>query len=384
MGLAAVTTFRLRYTVEDTDRHGNVRIYFRRPGQKKVRLRGTPGSDEFMADYRAAFAGTLQPRPTPGKTPAGAGTLRWLCERYFVSAAYKRLDPSTRAKRRAILDAICLDMFSADTPMHGEKPFALMKPRHVRRIRDAKAETPEAANGRIKALRILFAFAIEEDLAEQNPAKEVPRFRTGSTGFHTWTPEEVSRYEATHPIGTKARLALALLLFTGVRKSDVTRLGRQHARDGVHTFTQHKNRNRKIKRLSLPILPELQTVIDASATGDLTYLVTEHGKAFTDAGFGNRMRKWCDAAGLPHCTAHGLRKAGATIAADNGASERQLMAIFGWESSSDATGYTRAANQKHLAESAMHMLIRDETENEGVPPRLPGSGSVGQSRKKAQ
>lgn len=87
---------------------------------------------------------------------------------------------------------------------------------------------------------------------------------------------------------------------------------------GKLTFTQHKGRNRKPKKLVLPILPALQTVIDASPCGDLTFLVNDFGKPFTDAGFGNKMRKWCDQAGLRHCSAHGVRKAGATIAAENG------------------------------------------------------------------
>jgi integrase len=74
------------------------------------------------------------------------------------------------------------------------------------------------------------------------------------------TLEEVRQFERRHPIGTKARLALALLLFTGQRRSDITRLGRQHVRDGKITFTQFKGRNRKPKRLILPIVPALQQV----------------------------------------------------------------------------------------------------------------------------
>ena len=168
--------------------------------------------------------------------------------------------------------------------------------------------------------------------------------------------DEVRRYEERHPIGTKARLALALLLFTGQRRSDITRLGRQHIRDGKITFTQFKGRNRKPKRLVLPILPALQRVIDASLCGELAFLVNDLGRPFTDAGFGNKFREWCNQAGLRHCTAHGLRKAGATIAANNGATAHQLMAIFGWDTLKMAEAYTRAADESRVAETAMHML----------------------------
>src|SRR5947208_3107519 len=62
--------------------------------------------------------------------------------------------------------------------------------------------------------------------APHNPARDVPYLRTGSTGYHTWTLEEVQQFEERHPIGTKARLALALLLLSGQRRSDVIRFGR--------------------------------------------------------------------------------------------------------------------------------------------------------------
>ena len=85
--------------------------------------------------------------------------------------------------------------------------------------------------------------------------------------------------------------------------------------------------------------------------------MTEFGRPFTAAGFGNWFRRRCDESGLPHCSAHGLRKAGATIAAGNQATEHQLMAIFGWVSPKQAALYTKAARQKVLAGSAMPLLV---------------------------
>ena len=157
---------------------------------------------------------------------------------------------------------------------------------------------------------------------------------------------------------------MALLLFTGQRRGDVIRFGKQHVRNGKLTFTQRKSRHRKPKKLVLPILPVLQKIIDASPCGDLTFLVNKWNRPFTDAGFGNRFREWCDEAGLPHCTTHGLRKAGATIAAQRGATSKQLMSVFGWDSIQMAELYTRSADQEHLAESAMHLLDTAATNGE--------------------
>ena len=138
-------------------------------------------------------------------------------------------------------------------------------------------------------------------------------------------------------------------------------------RGGNLCFREKKNENRRPKDRELPILPELRAVIDATPSGHLTYITTTFGKPYTPAGFGNWFRRRCDEAGLHHCSAHGLRKAGATIAAENGATEHQLMAIFGWDSPKQAAVYTRRANRKRLAADAMHKLVPAQTENESVP-----------------
>ena len=122
---------------------------------------------------------------------------------------------------------------------------------------------------------------------------------------------------------------------------------------------------RKPVKLSLPILPELQHVLDQTDTGHLSFLVTQHGRPFTANGFGNWFRKQCDAAGLKHCSAHGLRKAGAAIAAENGATERQLMAMFGWSTLKEASRYTRSARQKILATAGMQHLSRHQNVPKG-------------------
>jgi integrase len=232
----------------------------------------------------------------------------------------------------------------------------------IRVLRDrVPVDTPEAANNRVKAVRRLFSWASENELVKSNPAREVKYISTGSQGFHTWTVDEVEQFEAKHAIGTKARLALAMLLYTGVRRSDAVLLGRQHVRSGSLKFTQQKSRLRRPVTVELPLLPELQRIIDASPTGDLTFLVTQHGKPFSAAWFGNWFRDRCNEAGLPHCSAHGLRKAGATILAEKGATPHQLMAIYGWLTIKQAEHYTAAANRKGLARSGLGLWTEERT-----------------------
>jgi hypothetical protein len=213
------------HCVEDTDRHGNVRIYLRLKGRPKLRLKGVPWSEPFMEAYRAA----LEEKPATKPRAAMAGTWRWLCHRYFTSEQFKQLNQRTRYVRRAILEATFAEPTKPGaTTTFADFPIHRMTPAAVRVLRDRKADTPEAANGRVKAIRQVFKFGIEAKHAATNPAREVPYFKAASDGFHAWTVEEVLQYRARHPVGTKAWLALALLLFVGGRRADIPALGRQH------------------------------------------------------------------------------------------------------------------------------------------------------------
>jgi integrase len=362
--------------VEDRDRHGNLRIYYRAKGRPKVRLRGVPWTAEFMAAYHEA----KEQMPPPRWKGITAGTWRWLCVKYFSeSADYIQLDERTKHVRRGILEATFDERIAPNsTKLFRDFPLSRMGADAIEVLRDRKLALPEGANNRVKAIRAVFKWASRKKddhgkpLVAHNSAREVPYLQSNNpSGYYTWTLEEVEKFEERHPTGTKARLAFALLLYTGQRRSDIIAFGKQHAKSGVLTFTQYKGRRRKPRKLVLPILPVLQNVIDASPCGDLTFLVNELGRPFTSAGFGNWFRDRCVEAGVPG-RAHGLRKAGATIAANNGATSHQLMAIFGWSTLKMAEHYTRAANQQRLAEAAMHMLDTREQRRTERPTESPG------------
>lgn len=359
----------MRFVRRDVDRHGNVRLYFQRHRRgPKVRIDAEEGTPEFYAQYQALLAGEHKPPASSGIAP---GTWRWLCIEYFRWMETARLDPQTRRTRRAILDSTFVE------PVHPEAtetfaafPLARLTTKALGVLRDRKAQTPHAANNRVKAIRAVFKWAVKQEHVRVNPARELDRIDAASTGWHSWDVDEVRRFEERHPIGTKARLALALLIYTGVRRSDVVLLGRQHRQmvpnpdNGVPEpwlkFVQRKNRRRKPVTIEIPVLPELDRVIEASPAGEMTYLVTEYGLPFSAAGFGGKMRQWCNEAGLPECSSHGLRKAGAATAAENGATPHQLMSIFGWLTIAEAERYTRAARRRKMAGEAMGLLVRNK------------------------
>jgi integrase len=362
-GSPTMVTIKLRFVHQDVDRYGHVRIYFWRKGQRKVRIREHLGTPEFFEVYRRLIeqseSGALPPAAKESGRPA-QGTWRWLCTQYFGSADFRRLQASSQSVQRRILEATFDEpAYPGAKEKFADFPLNRMQAKAVRVLRDLKA-TPNGANNRLKSVRRLFNWAVDHDYVTSSPARDVKYVTTGSQGFHTWTIDEVEQFEARHEIGSKARLALALLMYTGVRRSDVVLLGRQHVRSGWIKFVQQKNQRRKPVTIEVPMLPALLKVIDASPTGDLTFIVTSHGKPYSAAGFGNWFRDRCNEAGLSQCSAHGLRKAGATIAAENGATTKELMAIFGWLTMQEAERYSQSAERKKLAGRAMPLLQRIE------------------------
>ena len=216
------------------------------------------------------------------------------------------------------------------------------------------SKPPHAARSWLMTLRSLCDFAVKRRWLRTNPAANVKVASIKSDGFHTWTDDEIALFEAHHPIGPKPRLALALLIYTAQRRSDVVRMGRQHIRNGEIAVKQEKTG----KPLAIPVHPHLQAVLDATPSEHLTFLVTATGKPYGGNHFSESFREWCDAAGLPkHCSAHGLRKAACRRLAEAGCSANEIAAISGHESLDEVARYTKAADQARLARNAITRTV---------------------------
>jgi len=353
------------YVSAEIDRHGNPRVYVRRSG-RRVRIRAPLGSPEFAKEYSAALESLPGKRASTavGPRPFPLQTFGWLAVQYFASTEFQALPFKSQATRRGIIESCLKEPFTdTDPEPMGFCPLAHLTSGKIRRLRDLKKNLPGAANNRKKYLSSLFAWAIEANppLLATNPARDVKRVRYATEGFRAWTTEEVRQFGERHPIGTKAWLALALLMFTGARRSDMVTFGPLHVKDGWLRFIPRKTSYRRKRISEKPWLPVLAEIVAASPSGAATFLVTDRGrKPFTANGFGNWFRERCDEAGLPQCSAHGLRKAGATLAAENGASVHQLMAIFDWNSPGQAKVYTDGADRKRMAGDAMGLLVAEQ------------------------
>jgi integrase len=318
------------------DRHGKPRWYFRRPGFKRVPLPGLPWSPEFMGAYEEALAGQITP---VGSSLVRAGTMRALAVSYYNSLGFRSLKPSSQVIYRRIIDRFCRE--------HGDKRTATLQREHI--VKLMAARKPGSANSLHKVLHVMMQHAVEIGIRADDPTRDVRAVRVKSDGFHSWTDNEITQFERQYQIGSRARLAFALLLYTGQRRSDAVRMGRQHFRDGALQVRQIKTG----AELLIPVHPTLAAIIAETPTDHLTFLTTQFGQPFTAAGFGNWFREQCDSAGLKHCSAHGLRKAAARRLAEAGCTEHEIAAITGHASLRQVEHYTKAVNQKKLAASAM-------------------------------
>ncbi|MBA5724405.1 tyrosine-type recombinase/integrase [Candidatus Liberibacter sp.] len=325
----------------ETTRHGRKVWYFKKDG-KRVRLPDTYGTEEFIEAYSDALAGRIVQKGDQGSK----GTFKWLIDQYRLSGHYQSLNTTTKRVRDNLFLRIIKDS--------GDIPYAKITRRHMQNAVDRRSDKPSVAVSFLKAVSPVFRWAETCELITNNPVVGIRRPTHKTIEMHAWSVEQVAIYRKHHPINTMARLALELMLFLGLRRSDVIRIGKKHVKDSVLSIRTQKTG----KQVHVPIFEDLQTCLDAVGQDGDTFLLTSNGKSFSSfASFGNWFRERCKEAGLPEeCRAHGLRKAGATIAANAGASPHELMAMYGWSKTNMAELYTREFNAKKLAYKTAKMI----------------------------
>lgn len=343
------------------NRHGNPVWYFRRGKGKRVRLPAAYGSDEFKEAYEAALVG----EPLQKKTAGGAGTLRWLWKVYQGSQAWGALSNATRRQRENIMKHVL--------ETAGDKPLSAITRKAVVAGRDRRKDTPAMARHFVETMRGLFRWAVDAEHVKDDPTRDVKVSKPRTEGHHTWTDDECDRFEKKWPIGTRERLAFDIMLYTGFRRGDASRFGRQHIRHGLIHMTTEKGQGKVT--VVLPLLHPLEQSIAATKTGDMVFIAKADGTAMSKEGFGNWFADACVAADVPG-RAHGLRKAGATRAANRGASDAQLDAIFGWSGRGMAALYTKKANRTRLAQEAASLLIPEPKSNAYSRTLSSGAGAA--------
>lgn len=359
------------YVSRFTDQHGKERLRFRRKGYPSGYFQSALGTEEFRKEYHAfnnpdapvvAARVAAEARIVPGS----AGDLR---RQYY--AVPTRLGP-TETTQSKIISVLDRGFFNGREtwPVAGirfDHIDAMIAARRVQTFNEKtkrKEGGDEAAKKLRKELVRLFDFAEKIEMIAASPMKHVAKIKIApanrSRGFYAWTEEDIAQYRERWPLGTKQRLAMELFLWTDQRKVDAIHLGPQHVRGGEFVVRQSKTG----RMLRLAIAPQLQAAIDAMPESDaLCFILTEWGKPFSVKGFGGWFRDQCDKAGLPKCTAHGLRKAMLRRMADLEMSQQSLKAVSGHVKDEEVARYVESANQRRLAKSAIDRVSEWEKSN---------------------
>ena len=318
----------------EVTRHGHVVWFVRINKGRRIRIRGEYGTPEFMAAYHAAISGKALSQIGDNGFPAKS--FGWLIEQYRQSTTWAALSNTTRRQREGIFRDI--------TRTAGREPYSRIDSTAVER--GISRRKPNAAQHFLDALRGLFKWAFKHQYIDSDPTIGVKAVRPPSNGYAAWPQEWCDRFEAHWPRGTRQRVAYDVFIY------------RPHVKNGIATIRTEKSGGKVI----LPILPPLQATLDAGPVGELTFIAGENGKPIKKQSCANMFREACRAAGVPG-SPHGLRKAAATRAADNGATEAELEALFGWRGGHMASLYTRTANRSKLAMGAANKLLSERDAN---------------------
>lgn len=344
------------------DRHQKRRFRFRRKGFS-TEIYGEYGSNGFRRNYERAVKGYRSQEI--GAPATKRGTINALIVSYYKSPDFISLSDSTKSTYRREIERLRND--------HGHRLVMQMKRQHVVKLLEPLTDRPSARNNRLRMLRMLLNHAIEIGWRTDNPTTAVKKMRTGSQGFHTWSEDELHAFFEHHELGSIAHTAVTLMLYTACSRVDAVRLGWQNTTGSRLQYRRQKTERFSDVVVDIPIHPDLQQVLDSLPRSQMTFLEASGGRSRYPNGLGNAMRKWCNAADLPDCTSHGLRKACATRLAEAGASEREIMAWTGHTSPQMVQIYAGKARRGLMADEGYAKLRKNETGSRIDEPNSKGS-----------
>ncbi|MBR1237885.1 tyrosine-type recombinase/integrase [Bradyrhizobium sp. AUGA SZCCT0182] len=360
------------------DRHGHPRWWYRRRGEKRLGALPMPGTPDFLNVWKAlddVARGAAM--PALGASRTRPGSLSAALVAYYTSPAWTvELAESSRNMRRPILEKL--------RAKFGDAPLKELRRDHVQALLDKLK--PNAQKNWSKALTGLIKFALRAGLIKESPMAGVVKDKAPKTGgLPAWTEDHLITARARYPLGTRQRLAVEIMVNTGLRRSDAYRLGPNDIKGGwVRDFEAKKTARTTGVKINVPVRPELAAAIAAMKTiGTKTFLVTEQGKPFaSEASFGNWMRDVYDAAELPDVANHGLRKLAAIRLAFAGVDVWGLMKVFGWKTVAQAQVYVEQAEAMRMAGQAFDKLEAYEAGNATGPnPSQPSPKRLGRKPK---
>lgn len=335
------------------DRHGKARYRFRRKGWASAYLPGQPGEAQFYRAYAEIVErGPCEQVSAQSPLKYTPKSLDHLLLQMKAGTKWSKKAASTQLVQGRILERF-MDRRGKSGRRFGERPVADVTVAWLDRIFASMVETPAAANVLRKTLSGLLDHAGKLGWRTDNPVRFTDGYKEGS-GHPDWSEDDIAAFRKAHPLGTMARVTLELALNTAARRCNVAVITRDDIKDGRITVAHAKGNN----EATVPLLATTKAALDALPAAPIKYLVvTQFGKPFTVAGLGNRMRKWCDEAGLTERSLHGLRKAVSRRIAESGGTDAEGQSITGHKKSETFAYYRAAANRSMMADTAMSNVV---------------------------
>lgn len=334
-----------------SDRHGKTRYRFRRKGYASAYIHGEPGSAQFHRRYAELLDQAPAPAQVASPRKTKAGSLDALIASLRQSPVWADKGARTKLIQGRKLDRFA-DIIDTKGRRYGEWPVPAITAAMLEKVLGRMKDTPAEANTLRKVISGLMSHAVLAGMISENPVPYTTRYKEGP-GIPDWSEAEITQYRARHPYGSMGRLAMELALNVAGRRCEVRLIERANLVNGRITVQHEKGNERTTVRVSR----ELQSAIDALPAAPIRYLVvTAFGKPFSAAGLGNKMRQWCDEAGLQGRSMHGLKKAQSRRLAESGATDAQGRAVTGHKKDATFAYYAAAASRELLADDAMSNL----------------------------
>ena len=275
------------------------------------RLKGEPGTPEFISSYNAAIAGTAAPVP---------GTLRGVLTAYEASSAFQRLRDRTRADYAIHIGRI-LKRFH-DFPL-----AALSDPRtrgvFLKWRDELGVSSPRQADLTWAVLNIAINWGLDRGLVVGNPFTKAGSLYHGSRADQIWSDEDERQFLASAP--ERLHLPFLMAVWTGQRQGDLLSLPWSRY-DGTHIRLRQSKGGR---RVVIPVGGPLKAALDAAPRLCPVILTNAEGQPWGENVFRKQWGRACAKAGIVGRTFHDLRGTAVTRLAIAGATEAEIVAITG-------------------------------------------------------
>jgi integrase len=284
------------------------------------RLRGEPGSPEFVASYNEA----LEQHRTPDKS-----RFRFIVADYKASADYKKLAQSTRDQWGKWLDRIA-EYFGELRIVQFDRPEKIRPV--IRRWRGQWANTPRTADYALQVLSRVVAHAVELGKIAGNPCEGIKHLYSNDRSEIIWTDSDIAQIKMT--CSTEVAHAVDLAGHTGLRLSDLIRLSWSHVGDDAIVLTTGKSRHRR--EAIIPLYSALRDVLARIPKRATTILSSSKRRPWTADGFGSSFNKAKIDAKMSEQDLHfnDLRGTAATKFYIAGFSMREIAETLAWEEES--------------------------------------------------